>query len=278
MSSYTIRLKSLLDSGYNIWDSSDPYPIYSEAHRSKLNSLIEKHYYMQEIGFETPMVFKHYLNQRMREIMPKYNAMYESSPLFAMTVTSSGMTFKEWFKSHEETTEILGSETHYNDEYHKRKEKTGTNTDTTSQREENTGTNTDTTTHNYNYDTPMNFDVGSSGNNLPSGNISSATVNKNESGSTNNHTESGTQTTNNYTESGTQGNNGSIKSNGDNGSYTKSGTTYGKNENGENDPRKNHSYGTSVDPYVLIEKYRAFEFNIDKLIIDELADLFMMIF
>ena len=253
MSSYTIRLRNLLNSGYNIWDVDDPYPIFSEAHRSKLNSLIEKHYYMQEIGFEVPMEFKHFLNQRMSEIMPKYNAMYESSPLFAMTVTNDGMTFKEWFKSHEETTEILGSEAHYNDEYHKRKEKTGTNTDTTSR--------------NYNYDTPMNFNAGSSGDNLPSGNISSATVNKNEGSSTNN-----------YTESGTQGNNGSIKSNGDNGSYTKSGTTYGKNENGENDPRKNHSYGTSVDPYQLIEKYRAFEFNIDKLIIDELADLFMMIF
>lgn len=250
MSSYTIRLKSLLDSGYNIWDSSDPYPIYSEAHRSKLNSLIEKHYYMQEIGFETPMVFKHYLNQRMREIMPKYNAMYESTPLFGMTVDSSGMTFKEWFKSHEETTEILGSEAHYNDEYHKRKEKIGTNTDT-----KNT---------NYNYDTPMNI---SSLNFDSPDHMSGANLSKSEGSASSN-----------YTESGTQGNNGSIKSNGDNGSYTKSGTTYGKNENGENDPRKNHSYGTSVDPYALIEKYREFEFNIDKLVIEELGDLFMMIF
>lgn len=252
MSSYTIRLRNLLNSGYNIWDVDDPYPIFSEAHRSKLNSLIEKHYYMQEIGFEVPMEFKHFLNQRMREIMPKYNAMYESSPLFAMTVTNSGMTFKEWFKSHEETTEILGSETHYNDEYHSSKEKTGTNTDLKNK--------------NYNYDTPMNMSTDSF-NFEASNNLSGANMTHSEGDSDDN-----------YTERMTEGTKASIKSGGDNGSYTKSGTTYGKNENGENDPRKNHSYGTSVDPYALIEKYRAFEFNIDKLIIDELADLFMMIF
>ena len=31
---------------------------------------------MQEIGFETPQTFKHYLNTRMRIIMPYYNAKY----------------------------------------------------------------------------------------------------------------------------------------------------------------------------------------------------------
>lgn len=54
------------------------YPIFDEAYRATLETNIIKHYYMWEIGAETVGLFKLWLNNRMNEIMPKYNLMYEA--------------------------------------------------------------------------------------------------------------------------------------------------------------------------------------------------------
>ena len=40
--------------------------------KDKLASLIVDHYYMRELGFETPMLFKHYAKIEMQEIMEEY--------------------------------------------------------------------------------------------------------------------------------------------------------------------------------------------------------------
>lgn len=54
------------------------YPIFDEAYRATLETMILKHYYMWEIGAETVGLFKLWLNERMNEIMPKYNLMYSA--------------------------------------------------------------------------------------------------------------------------------------------------------------------------------------------------------
>lgn len=54
------------------------YPIFDEAYRPTLETMILKHYYMWEIGAETAGLFKLWLNERMNEIMPKYNLMYKA--------------------------------------------------------------------------------------------------------------------------------------------------------------------------------------------------------
>lgn len=54
------------------------YPIFDEAYRPTLETMILKHYYMWEIGAETVGLFKLWLNERMNEIMPKYNLMYSA--------------------------------------------------------------------------------------------------------------------------------------------------------------------------------------------------------
>lgn len=54
------------------------YPIFDEAYRPTLETMILKHYYMWEIGAETAGLFKLWLNERMNEIMPKYNLMYSA--------------------------------------------------------------------------------------------------------------------------------------------------------------------------------------------------------
>lgn len=54
------------------------YPIFDENYRNILNDMIINHYFYMEIGFETAAQFSHYLKRTMREIMPKYNLMYNA--------------------------------------------------------------------------------------------------------------------------------------------------------------------------------------------------------
>lgn len=74
MAKYTIELKTLIDSGYNIGLAD--YPIFAESYRSTLNDLIKGHFAFNEIGYEMPGMFKQRLNQTMDEIMPYYNNLY----------------------------------------------------------------------------------------------------------------------------------------------------------------------------------------------------------
>lgn len=57
------------------------YPIFNDAYRETLESKIISHYYMHEIGLETPALFKHELKNMMRDIMPYYNQLYKSETI-----------------------------------------------------------------------------------------------------------------------------------------------------------------------------------------------------
>ena len=59
----------------------EEYPIFDEAYRNVLNTRILKHYYTREICAETVGLWKLWLNNKMREIMPKYNKLYKSELL-----------------------------------------------------------------------------------------------------------------------------------------------------------------------------------------------------
>lgn len=61
--------------GYDIGLSD--YPLFDEGYRGHLNRGIYDHFAMREIATETPADFIFYLNRRMRENMPTYNAMYQ---------------------------------------------------------------------------------------------------------------------------------------------------------------------------------------------------------
>lgn len=75
MSKYTTTIKKLIDNHFDF--QLDSYPIFDEAYRDTLNQNILNHYYMNEIGFETASLFRFYLKQKMNEIMPYYNVLYE---------------------------------------------------------------------------------------------------------------------------------------------------------------------------------------------------------
>lgn len=76
MAKYTITIKTLIDNNFDFQLTS--YPIFDENYRNTLNHNILYHYYENEIGFETAPLFRLYLNQRLNEIMPKYNELYKA--------------------------------------------------------------------------------------------------------------------------------------------------------------------------------------------------------
>ena len=54
------------------------YPIFNSEYKPILESKILKHYYTREIGAESVGLWKLWLNNKMNEIMPYYNKLYES--------------------------------------------------------------------------------------------------------------------------------------------------------------------------------------------------------
>ena len=77
MSIYTMQLRYLIDN--NCLSPLSAYPIFDENYRIVLNEKIKRHYYFDEIGLETPMLFNYQIETRLNEIMPFYNQMYEST-------------------------------------------------------------------------------------------------------------------------------------------------------------------------------------------------------
>ena len=57
------------------------YPIFDTAYKTTLERKILRHYYLREIGAETYGLWKHYLTNTMREIMPYFNQLYASQLL-----------------------------------------------------------------------------------------------------------------------------------------------------------------------------------------------------
>ena len=76
MSLYTTTLYNLMNRSDPPFTLFDSYPIFDEEYREVLNKKIVDHYLFREIGFETAEMFKHYVNTKMREIMPYYNKLY----------------------------------------------------------------------------------------------------------------------------------------------------------------------------------------------------------
>ena len=88
MASYTIRLREVCDlysreevenwfKDFNIEEYLTPKQIESIENaglwnKDKLARKIVDHYFMREIGFETPALFKHYVKVTMQEIMEDY--------------------------------------------------------------------------------------------------------------------------------------------------------------------------------------------------------------
>lgn len=73
-------IETILDNCYDkIFDFD--YPIFDEAYKPIIEKKILKYYYTREICAETVGLWKHFLDVRMNEIMPYYNQLYKSELL-----------------------------------------------------------------------------------------------------------------------------------------------------------------------------------------------------
>lgn len=55
------------------------FPIWAEDYRLELETKILRHYYMSEIGMETVALWKLFLETELNEIMPYYNSLYQTT-------------------------------------------------------------------------------------------------------------------------------------------------------------------------------------------------------
>lgn len=110
MAKYSIELRALIETfgrdevkswftNYNLEDylTADEIKVINDRGtwtKDKLAELILDHYYICEIGFETPALFKHYANVAMREIMEEklpliYSAAIKYDPLVNVDYTET---------------------------------------------------------------------------------------------------------------------------------------------------------------------------------------------
>jgi len=110
MATYTIRLKNVIDyygrdevenwfKSYELTDYLMPVQIeqlskFNVFNKEKLAKMIVDHYFMREIGFETPALFSHYAKVTMQEIMEKhllliYSKFLEYDPLSNVDYTET---------------------------------------------------------------------------------------------------------------------------------------------------------------------------------------------
>ena len=100
MSKYTTTIKTLIDNNFDFKMTS--YTIFDENYRETLNQKILYHYYENEIGFETASLFRFYLNNKLNEIMPYYNELYNKQ-IKLLDKLDKNVDLTETFKRDTET-------------------------------------------------------------------------------------------------------------------------------------------------------------------------------
>lgn len=110
MAKYTTELRSLIESGFEL-TALDDYPIFEEAYRAVLNERFLKHFWMREIGFETPALFNHYLSNTLFEIMPYYNQLFESARIKIDPIGNYNLWQKDERKDKGESSSETGTDT-----------------------------------------------------------------------------------------------------------------------------------------------------------------------
>lgn len=116
--------------------------------KDKLAHKIIEHYYMREIGFETPALFKHYAKVTMQEIMqeklPKiYSACLEYDPLINVDFTET-FNRKENQKNNSTNSNIATSNSSANSNGTDTQESSGTSNSTSNSNSSNFSINSDT--------------------------------------------------------------------------------------------------------------------------------------
>lgn len=230
------------------------YPIFDEKYRGVLETKILKHYYTREIGAETVGLWKLWLDTKLNEIMPYYNKLYESELLVFNPFYDVDMT-------REYSVEKNGEKTDVNEAKDETKSKGNRNSQTNDKRTDSSVTKDENSLQHNDYysDTPQ----GSVGN------LSDLSYLTNARQVADNGT-------NNTTSSGT--NEGTTQFN-ENSTADAERTSNSNNNTTFNDTEKylEHVKGkqSGANYSRLLAEYRQTFLNIDMMIVDELANLFM---
>jgi hypothetical protein len=281
------------------------FPIFDENYREFLCQKILQHYYTREICAETVSLWKFWLNQKMREIMPYYNKLYLSEQLkfdplheidFTRTISENSNANKSGTSNSDRTDSETKTE-NINGTSELTGSNTGTNkTDssrTTNNKNDSTVTSVGTTTisatnngQKLHSDTPQ----GTIDNIKTNGYLTDAEITtdtaQNTTSSDNSVTTAGTQSgTDVLSETGSEQISKTEKNTTANKTDT-TGNTTGKSNNKFAEENQNvrdyveHVTGkNSSSSYAsLIQEYRETLLNIDMQIIFELSDLFMNIY
>lgn len=238
------------------------YTIFAESYRRTLEEKILRHYLMKEICCETYELWKMFLEDKMNIIMPYYNDLYKTTlwEFDALTDTNLWETY-EGSKNNMENvlSKILGN----NSSKFNSSDILSENTSLKSDYSKDNNGNVNETGNNLSSDLPQanyaGIDYGTNLNEI-----------ENNSTSTNHETGSNTDSTNRST------NNTSESITAD--TLNTENNTNRKNSEDEVFTRHTTGLAGKFNPAELLLKYREAIINIDQLIINDLHDLFMLIY
>lgn len=323
MSKYTTELRFVCESlcGYTesqglskveeIIEKSAPlifdfdYPIFDNDYKIPLEKKIIRHFYLREIGFETVGLWKLKLNDKLNEIMPYFNQLYESellkfNPLIDVDVKTTSNTADKGNTDFSQTDTKNTSDTETKKDVFSSAEhsafdssKSGSTSGQSSSDSTNDGTVTDTSTtaktyddnddysdtpqgtvgnlNNLTYLTNARHKHGDSSDTTTSKGTSKSTLsNKATSKDTTSNTEQSTNDkTFNSTDSIDSSRKGSVSSDVSSNTATSNTQDFVENIIGK---RGGQTYSA------MLNEFRQTFLNIDKMILDELSDLFMTIY
>lgn len=262
MSRYTMQLRAVeklygneeLKKWFSDYEMSDYLtPEQIEAIQTKLpnwskDKLAQKcidKYYMREIGYETPYLFKHFLKVRLDEIMQ-----IKLPYLYSLTIDYDPMANVDYVESY--TKSIEGTNTGSSET----QENVAEDSDTTSNASATSTTNTSSSSLEVNSDTPQ-------------GEISKANILSGKYASSTTGSESETDSSSTTASSDTTSLDRDIDRT-QNGSYSQADT---KEETFTRTMKGNSGVMTTAQK--LIEQYRKIQIAVDKEIIEELDNLFI---
>lgn len=249
------------------------YPIFSEDYRKTLEHHILQHFYTREIAFQTVGRWKLGLQQKLNDIMPYYNKLYESQELDVDPFNNIDVT---------ETSESSGNTTSKNNTTRNGTSVTTGSSETNDTADGTSGTETNgtTTTNNSQDTTASRTDAFSD---TPQGTLSNVDnltylTEYRKIGENNNVTDTGEQTTTGNADVTTHDEtNSNTKTN----SQTETDSTEtasGETTNSGNYTKTIKGKNTGTSYSELITAYRETFLNIDMMIIEELEELFLQIY
>lgn len=245
------------------------FPIFDENYRVALESKILNHFYLREIGAETPELFLYYLNRELNEQAPYFNELYRSltfefNPLYTVnkTINHAGTG------SHSNTRTDNLSETNSNNNI---SNTTGHNETESSTSSSGTSSTSSTGTSKSGFsDTPQGVITGIENALTPqgSGYLTNASLGNSSS------TASGTESSSSTNEA--ESNNTSSASSSYSGTKLNTGTQ--SNSATDTDSYIDTVIGYEAKPYELIKAFRDNIINVDMKIIKLLNSCFMEIY